>query len=255
MLITNQAEFEGIQKISEAVAVTLKKMKDYTQPGMSAYELDEYGGKILAEFGAKSAPKKAYDFPGFTCICVNHEIAHGIPTKSKIFKEGDLINIDVSGELKNFWADNGGSFVLGADINNHQPLVNASKDILKKALQNVKGGVRVAEVGRLIEMEARKYGYKVIKNLVGHGVGRSLHEEPTEIPCYYDRENTWRFKKNTTIAIETFISTRTTQAHQTKDGWTLIAKDGSFVTQHEHTLLVTDALPEILTASNGVFDW
>lgn len=255
MIVSTPAELEGLQKISDAVGITLKKMRDYIQPGMSALELDEYGGKVLAEMGAKSAPKLTYGFPGWTCICVNNEVAHGIPTASKIFRVGDLVNIDVSAELGGFWSDNGGSFVLGQDLHGHLPLVNASKNILQKALDTVVSGMRIAELGKLIETEARRSGYKVIKNLVGHGVGRSLHEEPKEIACYQDKFNTKRFKKNSVVAIETFISTKANYAYEQNDGWTYKTKDGSFVAQHEHTLMITDKKPVILTKSNGIWEF
>jgi len=185
---------------------------------------------------------------------VNNEIAHGIPTENKIFKEGDLINIDVSAELNGFWADNGGSFILGKDINELQPLVDASKQILRKAINQIKGGVKIADIGKLIETEARKSGYKVIKNLAGHGVGRSLHEEPHEILNCYDRFNTTRFRKNSIVAIETFIATASTYADQEKDGWTLVGNKGGYVAQHEHTIMVTDGKPVILTAVNNIWE-
>ncbi|MBC6988113.1 type I methionyl aminopeptidase [Hymenobacter sp. BT491] len=254
MSITSQVDLAGLQRISEAVGTTLKQMRAYAQPGMTTKEVDEYGGRILAALGAESAPRLTYDFPGWTCISVNNEVAHGIPSTCKVLQHGDLVNIDVSAEMGGYWADNGGSFVLGADVHNHQPLVDASRQILRKALNQIKGGVRIAEIGRLIESEARQAGYKVIKNLVGHGVGRSLHEEPKEIPCYYDRYNLKRFKKNSVVAVETFISTRATLAHQLSDGWTLATKDGSFVAQHEHTIVITDDKPLILTEANSIWE-
>lgn len=254
MSITTQDELIGIQQASDAVALTLKRMRDFAQPGISTKELDEYGGTLLSELGARSAPKLTYDFPGFTCISVNEELAHGIPSKDKILKEGDLVNIDVSAELNGFWADNGGSFITGNDIHGHGKLVEASKRILKKAISSIAGGVRISEIGRLIETEAKKSGYTVIKNLTGHGIGRSLHEEPHEIANYCDHYNTARFRKNSVVAIETFISTRSTFADTGSDGWTLTGKQGGFVAQHEHTIMVTDGQPLIFTASNGIWD-
>lgn len=254
MSITKESELVGMKRVSEIVGTTLKLMKEYAKVGMSTKELDEYGGKILKGYGAKSAPNVTYDFPGFTCISVNEEAAHGIPSEKKILKEGDLINIDVSAELNGFWSDNGGSFVLGKDIHNHQPLVNASKNILRKAINNIKGGVRISEIGYLIETEAKKSGFKVIKNLAGHGVGRSLHEEPENILNYRVRTNRERFRKNTTVAIETFISTKSTVAVELNDGWTLVGNKGGYVTQHEQTILITDSKPVILTESNGMWN-
>ena len=254
MSITKETELTGMQKVSEAVALTLKKMSDYAQPGMTTKQLDEYGAKILSGFGAKSAPYVTYGFPGWTCISVNNEFCHGIPSDNNILKEGDLINIDVSAELDGFWSDNGNSFVLGKDINQHQKLINASKQILHKAIHNIKGGVRISDIGHLIETEAKKRGYKVIKNLTGHGIGRSLHEAPTEIPNYRDRFNLTRFKKNTTVAVETFISTTSNYAETLQDGWTMVGNKGGFMAQHEHTIVVTDGKPIILTAMNGIWN-
>jgi methionyl aminopeptidase len=254
MSITIAAELTGIKKISEAVAVTLKQMRNYSKPGMTAKQVDDFGGQILNELGAKSAPRATYGFPGWTCISINNEVAHGVPSEKKLLKEGDLINIDVSAELNGFWSDNGGSFVLGQDINNHQHLIDTSKYILQKAIHNIKGGVRISDIGQLIETEAKKSGYKVIKNLTGHGIGRSLHEEPHEIANYRDKFNLSRFRKNSVVAVETFISTRSTIANTQPDGWTLIGDKGGYVAQHEHTIIVTDGKPIILTEMNEIWN-
>jgi methionyl aminopeptidase len=254
MSITTEAELIGMQKVSEAVALTLKEMSAYAQPGMTTRQLDEYGAKVLSDFGAKSAPYLTYGFPGWTCISVNNEFCHGIPSDTRILKEGDLINVDVSAELDGFWSDNGNSFVLGQDINNHQKLIDASKEILHKAIYSIKGGVRISDIGHLIETEASKHGYKVIRNLTGHGVGKSLHEEPGEIANYRDRFNRTRFKKNSVVAIETFISTISSYAQTLSDGWTMVGNRGGFMAQHEHTIVVTDGVPVILTEMNGVWN-
>lgn len=254
MSITNEQELSGMKRVSEAVAITLKKMCQYAKPGMSTKQLDNYGAEILSDLGAKSAPYLTYGFPGFTCISVNNEFCHGIPSDNRILKEGDLINIDVSAEMGGYWSDNGNSFVLGEDIHQHQKLVNASKEILHKAIHNIKGGVRIADIGQLIESEAKKRGFKVIKNLTGHGVGKSLHEEPNEIANYKDRFNLSRFKKNSVVAIETFIATDSTYAETLQDGWTMVGNRGGYMAQHEHTIVVTDAQPMILTEMNEIWN-
>jgi methionyl aminopeptidase len=254
MSITSEAELIGMQKASEAVACTLKEMRNYAQPGITTKQLDDYGAAILSDFGAKSAPFLTYQFPGQTCISVNNEFCHGIPSHKTILKEGDLINIDVSAELNGFWSDNGCSFVIGEDLNQHQKLVDASKQILHKAIHSIKGGVRISDIGHLIETEAKKRGYRVIKNLTGHGIGRSLHEEPSEIANYRDRYNQTRFKKNSVVAIETFIATNSTYAETINDGWTMVGNKGGFMAQHEHTIVVTDGKPIILTAMNGIWN-
>lgn len=254
MSITKESELVGMQEASKAVAYTLKEMINHAQPGMTTKELDGYGAKILAGFGAKSAPYLTYGFPGWTCISVDNEFCHGIPSDKRVLKEGDLINIDVSAELNGFWADNGGSFVLGRDVNQHQKLVDASKQILKKAIDNIKGGIRISDIGHLMETEAKKRGFKVIKNLGGHGIGRGLHEQPDELLNYRNRLDQRRFRKNTVVAIETFISTTSTYADTLTDGWTMVGNRGGYMAQHEHTIVITDGKPIILTEINGILN-
>jgi len=252
MIIKSDEELEGLKKASHAVATTLRKMKEFVEVGMTTKALDDYGGELLTSFGAVSAPVRDYDFPGHTCISLNTEACHGIPSAHRIIQEGDLLNIDVSAELNGYYGDNGCSFIVGEDIQGLQPLVTASNEILYVALSKIKSGVKIAEVGGIIEQAAKKRGYKVIKNICGHGIGRKLHEEPAEIACWKDRTNRQRFKKNSVIAVETFISTKAKYVYEAEDGWTLKTKDGSFVTQHEHTLVVTDGYPKILTHENGI---
>lgn len=254
MSITKESELNGMKSVSEVVAYTLKQMKDYAKPGMTTKQLDDFGAVILKDFGAHSAPLMTYKFPGWTCISVNNEFCHGVPSANKILNEGDLINIDVSAELNGFWSDNGASFVLGEDKNGHQKLVDASRQILQKAIYNIKGGVRISEIGHLIETEAKRRGLKVIKNLAGHGIGRSLHEEPSEIANYKDRFNLTRFKKNSVVAIETFISTTSNYAVTLNDGWTMVGNKGGYMAQHEHTIVVTDNQPIILTEKNEIWN-
>ncbi|MBS1755485.1 MAG: type I methionyl aminopeptidase [Bacteroidetes bacterium] len=254
MSITRDEELIGMKKASEAVALTLKEMRNYAKPGMTTKQLDNFGAKILSDFGAKSAPYLTYGFPGWTCISVNNEFCHGIPSDKRILQEGDLVNIDVSAELNGFWSDNGGSFVLGQDINQHQKLIEASQEILHKAIYNIKGGVRISDIGYIMETEAKKRGFKVIKNLGGHGIGRSLHEQPDELMNYKNRFDQRRFKKNSVVAIETFISTSSTYATELNDGWTMVGNKGGFMAQHEHTIVVTDGKPIVLTEMNEIWN-
>ncbi|MCH7409959.1 type I methionyl aminopeptidase [Belliella sp. DSM 111904] len=253
MSINTESELIAMQKVSDVVAYTLKEMKQYAKPGMSTKELDDFGGNILRDFGAKSAPQQTYNFPGWTCISINNEFCHGLPSSKKILKEGELINIDVSAELKGYWSDNGASFVLGVDKFKHQPLIDASKDILKQALDHIKGGVRISDIGHLMETEAKKYGYKVIRNLGGHGIGKSLHEQPDELLNYRNKYDQRRFRKNAVVAIETFIATQSTLAVTTNDGWTMIGNKGGYMAQHEHTIVITDSKPIILTEKNEIW--
>lgn len=254
MIINDENDLQGMRAISEAVALTLKGMRAYTQPGISTKQLDDYGGHLLNSFGARSAPLLTYNFPGFTCISLNNEVCHGVPSNDRIIQEGDVINIDVSAELGGYWSDNGGSFIVGQDLHEKQHLVDTSRDILKQAIYNIKGGVKINEIGGLIEAAAKKAGYKVIKDLGGHGIGRGLHEQPDAILNYRDKADQRRFRKNSVVAIETFISTDSTWCVTSGDGFTLVGDKGGFAVQHEHTIVVTDGIPIILTEANGIWD-
>ncbi|MCY0970094.1 type I methionyl aminopeptidase [Chryseobacterium wangxinyae] len=254
MSISTESDLIGMQKVSNAVAYALKEMKNFARPGITTKQLDDYGAAILSEFGARSAPLLTYQFPGCACISVNNEFCHGVPSEDKVLKEGDLINIDVSAELNGFWSDNGNSFVIGLDVNHHQKLVDASKDILQKAINSIKGGVKIADVGHLMETEAKKKGYKVVKNLGGHGIGRNLHEQPEELLNFKNRFDQRRFKKNSVVAIETFITTVSSYAIEQSDGWTMVGDKGGYMAQHEHTILITDSKPLILTDMNGIWN-
>jgi methionyl aminopeptidase len=252
MVIKTEEELTGMKNVSEAVALTLLKMKEYTQIGMSTKQLDEYGRQLLEALGAKSAPFETYSFPGYSCISVNKEFAHGVPSDKIILKNGDIINIDVSAELEGFWSDNGCSFIIGEDIQGLQHLVDTSQETLLAAISQISGGVRLADIGKLIEGKAKQKGYTVIRDLGGHGIGRSLHEQPDAIMNYYDRNDTRRFRKDSVVAIETFISTKSTNIKTESDGWTFTGSKGGFVAQHEHTILVTSNKPIILTAANKI---
>jgi methionyl aminopeptidase len=253
MVIKTEEELQGIKSVSEAVALTLQKMRAYTRIGMSTKEIDEYGRQLLEALGAKSAPFETYSFPGYSCISVNKEFAHGVPSDKINLKNGDIINIDVSAELGGFWSDNGCSFVVGEDIQGVQHLVDTSREILLDAISQISGGVKISEIGKLIETKAKKAGYTVIRDLGGHGVGRSLHEEPDGIMNYYDRFDKFRrFRKDSVVAIETFIATKSTFIETAADGWAFTGNKGGFVAQHEHTILITSGKPIILTVANGI---
>jgi methionyl aminopeptidase len=251
MSIKTQAELTGMQKAARAVAITLAEMRAHARPGMSTLELDQFGAKILARFGAQSAPKYAYNFPRHTCISVNEVFCHGIPSAKTILQAGDLVNIDVSARLAGFYADNGGSFVLGSDVHGHQALVSASLKALRLATEAIRSGDPLWYWGRTVEHTAKQAGYRVVRNLCGHGVGRALHEKPDYILNYPDTNNRQRFQNQQVLALETFISTRSNEAVTLRDGWTMFGKKGGFMAQHEHTIVVQQGEPLVLTAENG----
>lgn len=252
MTIKTPEELEKMKAAGYAVAYTLNEMIKYAQPGISTKQLDDKGREILLDLGAVPAPYAMYRFPGTTCISVNDEAAHGIPNSKRIIQEGDLVNVDVSASLKGFYSDNGCSFVVGKGSEVKHKLCEVSRKALHQALKVARDGVMINEAGRAIEQVARQHGFRIIHDLVGHGIGRKLHEFPHEIPSYYDRSLKGTFKKGMVVAIETFISTKAEHIRDTEDGWTLKTPDGSLVAQHEHTLMITEKEPVIFTSANGI---
>lgn len=254
MIINTEEDLKGMRTVSEAVALTLRKMHQYVEPGMSTRELDEYGGRLLSQYGARSAPYLVYRFPGHSCISINDEVCHGIPSDKKIIKDGDLVNIDVSAELGGYWSDNGGSVIAGNDVHGQHLLVETSKKILYEAIRAIKAGIKINSIGMLMEKGAKRRGYKVIKNLGGHGVGLGLHEQPDALLNYKDLTDQRRFRKYSVVAIETFINTHSNWAIEQADGFTMTGNMGGFAVQHEHTIVVTDDLPIILTQQNDIWN-
>ncbi|MCD7936052.1 MAG: type I methionyl aminopeptidase [Tannerellaceae bacterium] len=252
MIIKTDIELEGMQRAGKAVAGTLKGMREFARVGMTTKELDDYGRMLLDGYGAKSAPFFTYGFPGATCISINNEMAHGIPSARRFLQEGDVVNIDVSASLDGFCSDNGASFVLGEDIHAVGKLVETSMEALYSAIGVIRSGVKISEVGRVIERVAKREGFTVIRNLGGHGIGKSLHESPDCILNYYDRYDNRRFKKNMVVAVETFLTTGSSYVNTEPDKWTLTANKGGYCAQHEHTLVVTEDEPLVLTDMNEI---
>ncbi len=246
MSISSEKDLEGLRKIGKIVARCLQHMQAQLEPGITTGELDAIGGKFLQAHGARSAPQLTYNFPGFTCISVNEEAAHGIPG-SRILKAGDLVNIDVSAELDGYFADTGGSAIIPPETKLHQQICDVARRALESAMMEARAGAKLNRIGYAIETEARRSGLTVIENLGSHGVGRALHEEPGFIPGYYDRRDKRILKENQVITIEPFISSGAREVFENGDGWTLVTNAGIFTAQYEHTLVITKGKPLIMT--------
>ena len=247
MIIKTGEELKHLEEIGQICGRVLKSLVESTKAGMTTKEIDELGGKLLKEMGAESAPVSEYDFPGFTCISVNEEVAHGIPGKREL-KEGDLVNIDVSAKKNGYFADTGISFIVGETGDPmKQKVVDVCEEALDEAIKKIKPGTKVSQIGRAVHKVARKNGLSVIKNLTGHGVGKSLHDAPQHIMNYFDPTNHELLKEGMVIAVEPFISSNASFVTDGKNDWAFETKDGSFVAQKEHTILVTAAGPKLLT--------
>ncbi len=186
MTIENEDQLEKLRAVGKLVARTLAAMGEALEPGMTTRELDDLGRALLEKEGARSAPELTYGFPGATCISVGPDCAHGIPDDTAI-KAGDLINIDVSAELDGFFGDTGASFAVPPTSPRIERLCEDGRRAMWAGIRAVKPGARLNEVGRSIENFAKRKGYSLVRNLASHGVGRSLHDEPSQIPTWYEK--------------------------------------------------------------------
>lgn len=246
MIAKTEQEIESLKKAGQMVAKIREEMKAATKPGVTTKELDELGGRLFEELGGISGPKGEYDFPGFTCISVNEEVAHGIPG-DRVINDGDIVNIDVSGSLNGYFSDTGISFVVGEGHEDKQKLIDVAAAAFDRAMAKVKPGSKLNQIGKAVEREAKDNGLFVIKNLTGHGIGKSLHEEPQHILNYYDAWEKTLLKEGMVLAVEPFISQKAEHIIESGDGWTFITPDQSLVAQIEHTVLVTKEGPVLLT--------
>lgn len=248
MTIETENDLVELQAIGKIVAQVLQEMMYRTEPGMTTGELDVIGKMLLEERGARSAPKITYNFPGYTCISINEEAAHGIPG-ARVIEPGDVVNIDVSAEKNGYFADTGGSFVVPPSSLEKDRLIESTKLALREACRRAKAGAPLNGIGRAIQSVAKKKGFRIVKNLCSHGVGRSLHEEPKEIPGYYEPRDKRVLREGQVITIEPFLSTRSRLVSEAGDGWTLVGTKGNLSAQFEHTMVITRNQPILLTVA------
>jgi methionyl aminopeptidase len=237
----------GLQLAGRAVAAARDAMLDAIAPGVTTGALDAIARDVLHAHGARSAPQLAYDFPGTTCISVNHEAAHGIPSLTRVLRDGDLVNVDVSAELEGYWADTGASAPVGAPTAAMRHLLDTTRGAQRDAMDAARAGRPLRHIGRAVQRRAHRNGLRVIANLCGHGVGRHIHEAPS-VPSVEDLRDRTVLWEGLVLAIEPFLSPTGTHAIEGDDGWTLCTDDGSLVAQFEHTVIITKGHPLVLTA-------
>jgi methionyl aminopeptidase len=251
MTIDGEDDLAGLTRAGRAVADARDAMLAAAEPGVSTADLDAVGRDVLRRHGARSAPQLAVGFPAATCVSVNDEAAHGIPSPTRVLRAGDLVNVDVSAELDGYWADTGASTPVGpaeAIDPVARRLVAATHEAQGAAMNAARAGRPLRHVGRAVERVARRRGFSVIANLCGHGVGGFLHEPPS-VSSVEDPTDDTVLWEGLVLAIEPFLSTGATMAMEGGDGWTLRTPDRSLSAQFEHTVVVTNGKPLVLTAS------
>ena len=246
MTVSSDDDLTGLRRIGRIVANTLEVMGKSIEPGMTTVELDEVGRAFLEAAGARPAPEMVYAFPGATCISVNEEIAHGIPGARRI-DPGDLVNIDVSAEKDGYFSDTGASFAVPPVTRAVERLCRDGRRAMWAGLRQVGTNKPLADIGRAVGAFANKNGYTLVRNLASHGVGLSLHEEPTEIATWPDASERRIMGEGLVFTVEPFLSLGAEFAENGDDPWTLYSKPRALTVQYEHTAVATRNGPFVLT--------
>jgi methionyl aminopeptidase len=247
MSIKTAEELAGMRAAGLVVRRTLEAMKRAVWPGVTTAEVDEEGAKVIREHGARPAPALVYGFPGANLISVNNEVVHGIPGARKI-REGDLVKLDVTIEKDGFMADAAITVGVGKISEEKSRLMGCVERAFHSAMKFARAGVRVAEIGGEIEREVRRSGFSVIRELGGHGIGRTIHEPPS-VPNFRDRNATEILTEGLVITVEPIIAAGSEHVFLGADGWTVETRDGGMSAHYEHTLVITNEQPVLLTAA------
>jgi methionyl aminopeptidase len=245
--IESAADLAGMERAGRTVALILQEMTAAARVGMTTAELDSIGAVAMKRYGARSAPQLAYGFPGFTCISVNDEIVHGVPADRRL-RSGDVVKIDVTAEHGGYIADAARTVIVGPASTLALRLRASAIAALEAGLAVARAGQRVSAIGRTIEDRVRRDGFSVIRELCGHGVGRTIHEPPN-VPNYEDRFSHDVLTYGLVIAVEPMLAARPSRAVQRQDGWTISTHNGSLAAHEEHTIVIRHGAPLIVTAA------
>lgn len=247
MSINGPEDLAGMRAAGAIVRRMLEAMKRAVRPGITTRELDGVGAAVMREHGAQSAPQLVYKFPGVNCISLNEEAVHGIPGDRAV-ESGDLLKLDVTIEKDGFMADAAETVAVGEISEEKQRLIACAERAFSKAMLVASAGLRVFEIGRVVESEVRRSGFSVIRDLEGHGIGRTIHEEP-RVPNYADPEANQILTEGLVITVEPIIAAGSGRAFLARDGWTIRTADRKPSAHFEHTLVITKGEPILLTAS------
>ena len=240
MIVKTDKDLRGILEAGKVAAEVMQKMASRVRPGITTGQLDRIGEELMTRYGARSAPKVAYSFPAATCISILPEVAHGIPGSRQI-KAGEMVNIDVSVELNGYFADTGMSIPVEIEDPKAHEMCRICLEARDAGIAAARPGGKINEIGKAVGQVAQAYGLTVIKNLCGHGLGRTLHEPPENILNYYSKGERGKLSAWQVIALEPFISEGPEMVKNCDyNTWALIVPDGSYITQFEHTIIVMD---------------
>ena len=243
--IRTNREIQLITESCQIVADTLEKLSAEMIPGKSILELDRIAEEYIRSQNARPAFKGYRGYPSTLCVTVDDEVVHGIPNNRKL-KEGEIISVDVGSFIDGFYGDHAKTFSIGQVDSEKEMLMSVTNDCLMVAIENAVPGNRIGDIGHAVQVKAESHGYGVVRELVGHGIGTKLHEEP-QIPNYGNPGSGPIIKSGMCFAIEPMINMGLPEVFTKKDGWTICTKDGLPSAQFEHTITITETGAKILT--------
>lgn len=247
--IKSPREIDTMAAAGRLVAQTLALVEQHVRPGISTAALDQLAEEFIRSHpGAKPSFKGLYDFPATLCTSINHEIVHGIPSSSRILKQGDILSVDVGAWLEGLHADSAATFPVGDVSPEAARLLQMTRDALVAGVAQARAGNHVGDIGAAVQKVAEAGGYSVVRELVGHGIGAAFHEEP-QVPNYGKPKRGARLVPGMTIAIEPMINVGTAGIRTLDDKWTVVTEDGSLSAHFEHTVAIGEngAPPRVLT--------
>jgi methionyl aminopeptidase len=243
--IRSPKEVDILRRAGKVVKDTLCMLEEYIIPGVETIELDRLAEDYIRSQGAIPGFKGLYGFPSTLCISVENEVVHGIPGK-RILKEGEIVGLDVGSIVEGYYGDHARSFAVGKIDEVHKKLLSVTKESLMKGIEQARPGNRIGDISNAIQLYAESHGYGVVTELVGHGIGTKLHEEP-QIPNYGQKGTGPKIKEGMCFAIEPMINMGTPEVFTKSDQWTICTVDGLPSAHFEHSITITENGAEILT--------
>ncbi len=239
VVLKTRKEIELMREAGRISAMALKVAGEAVRPGVSTLEIDTIARKYIESQGARPNFLGLYGFPATACISINNEVIHGIPAKDRILREGDIVSIDLGAEKNGYHGDNAATFAVGSISDEAQRLIDTTRESLYEGLKQAVAGNRVGDISNAVQMYCEERGYGVVQDFVGHGVGKSLHEDPS-VPNFGSPGRGARLLPGMTIAVEPMINQGSWQVNQLSDGWTIVTKDGKLSAHFEHTVAITN---------------
>lgn len=244
--VKSAKDIKSMMKACELSQQVLMYAGEIMKAGMSTLELDRHIHDFILKHGGKPSFLGLYGFPGSACISVNEELIHGIPSGNKIIKDGDIVSVDVGACVEGFHGDNAYTFTVGSVLPETQKLLKTTEEGLYEGIKMARKGNRIGDIGNAIQTCCEKEGYFIVKKYIGHGVGKDMHEDP-EVPNYGKPGRGPRLIPGMTIAIEPMVNMSTESVKVLDDNWTVTEGNGKMCAHFEHTVLITEGDPVIMT--------